>query len=200
MAQEPEKNQRVRMFVALDLPEAVRAGIGAWSETALVDPALRAVRPESLHVTLAFLGLRPPGDAKEVAAAVEECLAPAPLVELLDPVAKPSPRRAGMFALPVVSPGAEQIHARLSEMLISAGLYKRERRPYWPHVTVARVRMSARGSRRPMAVERPPTKLPEGLSEAFYGVRMTLYRSVLQPQGARYVPLAQVELPGAGRQ
>ena len=26
----------------------------------------------------------------------------------------------------------------------------------------------------------------------------TLYRSELQPQGARYIPLAQVELPGAG--
>ena len=45
-------------------------------------------------------------------------------------------------------------------------------------------------------VERPPGGLPESLSEPFLGVRLTLYRSELQPTSARYVPLAQVELPG----
>jgi 2'-5' RNA ligase len=33
------------------------------------------------------------------------------------------------------------------------------------------------------------------MSEARICRRMTLYRSELQPSGARYVPLAQVELP-----
>ena len=49
----------VRMFVALDLPETVREDIAAWGEAELADPALRPVPPESLHVTLAFLGNRP---------------------------------------------------------------------------------------------------------------------------------------------
>jgi 2'-5' RNA ligase len=84
--------------------------------------------------------------------------------------------------------------------LAAARLYEAEKRPFWPHVTVARVRAEGRGSRRPQALERPPKELPPGLSEAFHGVRLTLYRSELQPLGARYVPLAQVELPGAGRQ
>jgi 2'-5' RNA ligase len=65
---------------------------------------------------------------------------------------------------------------------------------------VARVRPEARGSRRPGVVSKPPKKLPKRLSEARICRRMTLYRSELQPTGARYVPLAQVELPGAGRQ
>jgi hypothetical protein len=34
----------------------------------------------------------------------------------------------------------------------------------------------------------------------FVGVRLTLYRSELKPQGAQYTPLAQVELPERGRQ
>lgn len=200
MAKERLKSPRARLFVALDLPEAVREGLAVWGTEALSDPALRVVAPESLHITLAFLGYRPEKDAERIAAILEDCLAPAPLVELLDPVPKPTPRKARLFALPALSPGTEQIQARLSELLVAERLHEQERRVFWPHVTVARVRPEARGSRRPMPVERPPQELPEGLSEAFYGVRLTLYRSVLQPQGARYVPLAQVELPGSGRQ
>lgn len=187
------------MFVALDLPEGVRDGIGAWGVEALADPALRVVQPESLHVTLAFLGYRPEKEAARIAAAMEEGAGPAPLVELLDPVPRPPRGQARLFALPALSPGAEQIQSALSGILVAERLYEPEKRDFWPHVTIARVRPEGRGSRRPMRVERPPKELPTGLSEAFYGVRMTLYRSELQPQGARYVPLAQVELPG-GRQ
>jgi 2'-5' RNA ligase len=50
--------------------------------------------------------------------------------------------------------------------------------------------------RPPAVVSEPPGKLPKGLSEARVCRRMTLYRSELKPTGARYVPLAQVELPG----
>ena len=188
------------MFVALDLPDRVREEIAAWGREELADPALRPVPAESLHITLAFLGWRPEQDADRVAAALEECVAPAPLVELGDPVAKPNPRRARLFALPALSPGAEQVEARLRALLESERLYEPEKRSFWPHVTVARVRSAGRGSRRPMAVERPPGALPPSLSEPFYGVRLTLYRSVLQPQGAVYSPLAQVKLPGAGQQ
>jgi 2'-5' RNA ligase len=200
MAKERLKSPRARMFVALDLPRCVREGIGAWGREALSDPALRPVAPEFLHVTLAFLGYRPQMDAKRVAAAMEECVAPAPVVQLLDPVAKPTLRKARLFALPAPSAGAEQIQEQLSELLAGEKLYTPEKRPFWPHVTAARVRPEGRGSRRAMAVGRPPGALPEALSEPFYGVRLTLYRSVLQPQGARYVPMAQVKLPGAGRQ
>ncbi len=199
MAKERLKSPRARMFVALDLPERVREGLGRWGETELTDPALRPVRPENLHITLAFLGFRPEKDAERVAAAVEECAGPAPLVELGDPVGRP-PRRPGVYALPALSPGTEAMQARLAERLVAERLYEAEKRPYWPHVTVARVRAEGRGSRRPKRVESAPKKLPPGLSEAFYGVRLTLYRSELQPSGARYVPMAQVELPGAGRQ
>ena len=91
---------------------------------------------------------------------------------------------------------AEVAIAGLEQKLVEGGFYEPEKRPYWPHVTVARVRPEARGSRRPAVVSDPPAKLPESLSEARICRRMTFYRSVLQPRGARYAPLAQVELPG----
>lgn len=200
MSKQRKKSPRARMFVALDLPDRVREGIARWGREELVDPALRPVPQESLHITVAFLGFRPQGDAERVAAALSECAEPAPLIELGDPVAKPSLRQARLFALPALSPGTEQIAARLGGMLEAERLYEPEKRPFWPHLTVARVRSASRGSRRPAPVERPPGGLSQELSQPFYGVRLTLYRSVLQPQGALYSPLAQVELPGAGRQ
>jgi 2'-5' RNA ligase len=199
MANQRLKGSRARLFVALDLPEQVREKLDAWEREELVDPALRPVRPEALHITLAFLGSRPLGDIERIVAAIEESVGPAPLIELGALAAKP-PRRPRIFALPAISPGTELMQARLSELLAAERLYEPDKRPFWSHVTVARVRPETRGSRRPARVEQWPNELPPGLSEAFHGVRLTLYRSELQPSGAQYVPLAQVELPGAWQQ
>ena len=125
---------------------------------------------------------------------------PAPLVELRDPEPRPPRGRPRLFALPALSPGTELLQAGLQERLVEGRFYEPEKRPYWPHVTVARVRPEARGSKRPARVEKPPGGMPAELKEAFLGVRLTLYRSELQPAGARYAPLAQVKLPGAGQQ
>jgi 2'-5' RNA ligase len=192
----PSKPPRVRLFVALDLPEDLRAGIVAWGEGALADPALRPVPAESLHVTLAFLGSCPEEEIDRIAEAVRGSAGPAPWIEIRDPEPRPTRGRARLFALPVVSPGAEALQAGLGSRLVEGGFYKPERRPFWPHVTVARVRPEARGSRRPTVVSEVPGPVPVELTEPRISVRMTLYRSVLQSSGARYVPLAKVELPG----
>lgn len=120
--------------------------------------------------------------------------------ELRDPVQRPERGRARLFALPVESAGTVELQAALQEKLVAARLYEPEKRPFWPHVTVARVRREERGSQRPAPVKKLPGALPKGLLRAFGGVRLTLYRSELQPQGAQYTPLAQVELPTGGRQ
>jgi 2'-5' RNA ligase len=189
------KSPRARLFVALDLPAETREGLVAWGNEALADPALRPVAPVSLHITLAFLGYRPEKEIEEIAAVVRGSAGPAPWVELRDPEPRLPRGRARLYALPAISPGAEALQAGLEQNLVEAGFYKPEKRPFWPHVTVARVRPEARGSRRPAVVSEPPGPIPEELAEPRASVRMTLYRSVLQPSGARYVPLAQVELP-----
>jgi 2'-5' RNA ligase len=196
VAKERLKSPRVRLFVALDLPDELREGIVAWGREALADPALRPVAPESLHITLAFLGHRDEKEIGEIAAVVAENAGPAPWVELLDPESRPPRGRARLFALPALSPGTEALQAGVEQGLVAGGFYKPEKRLFWPHVTVARVRPEGRGARRPTVVSEPPGKLPKGLSEARVCRRMTLYRSELKPTGARYVPLAQAELPG----
>jgi RNA 2',3'-cyclic 3'-phosphodiesterase len=200
MAMERSKSPRARLFVALELPGAVRSGIAAWGAGALADPALRAVAEESLHITLAFLGWMAEEEIAQLAGIVESSGGPAPRITLGGPVPRPERGRPRLFALTVASPEAVGLQAALRERLVAARLYEPEKRPFWPHVTVARVRREDRGSKRPMPVSKLPEALPKELLRPFGGVRLTLYRSQIQPQGAQYTPLAQVELPAGGRQ
>ncbi len=200
VTRERPKSPRARLFIALDLPDELRERIVAWGREELRDPALRVVAPESLHVTLAFLGYLPEKEIEPLAEIVHGLGAAAPLVELSESVAKPSLRQAHLFALPAWSRGTVVLQSELERELLAKRLYKPEKRRFWPHVTIARVKSEGRGSKRPAAVEKPPGALPRKLLEPALCVRVTLYRSVLQPQGSRYTPLAQVELSRDGRQ
>jgi len=192
------KSPRARLFVALDLPDRVRAAIAAWGGRELTDPALRPVREESLHVTLAFLGWTAEKQVSRLGEIVAASAGPAPRIALSGPVARPERGRPRLFALAVESPAAMALQRSLEERLVAAHLYEPERRPFWPHVTVARVRREERGSKRPAPVSKLPGALPKELLQPFGGVRLTLYRSQLKPRGAQYTPLAQVELPAGG--
>jgi 2'-5' RNA ligase len=197
------KSPRARLFVALDLPERVREGLVAWQREALGDPALRPIAPQALHVTLCFLAYQPERDIERIAAVVrgvEQRTAELRLAQ--DPV--PVPRnRPRLFAVDAEGEGAVALQAELSDRLESERFYKPEKRPFWSHVTVARVKPSKRtpserrGRRRgrPMLVEKPPKALPAELCEPFGAVRMTLYRSLLRPTGAEYVSLEALKLP-----
>jgi 2'-5' RNA ligase len=188
------------MFVALDLPEIVREDIAKWGEAELTDPALRRVPADSLHVTLAFLGNRPLSDVELIAEVIDwAAVHPVPM-ELGDPVGRPARGRPRLIALPVLGGSVEKLEDSLGRILAFEGLYRPEKRPFWPHVTVARVRSEGGGSRRPARVDIPAGPAPTKDMGWFDAVRISLYRSELQPSGARYVPLAQIQLPGAGWQ
>jgi 2'-5' RNA ligase len=73
----------------------------------------------------------------------------------------------------------------VSDALEAAGAYAAERRPFRPHVTVARLRPRARAARELAAA--PP-------AIEFHGTAVTLFSSRTSPQGARYEALARHEL------
>ncbi len=195
MAKQRLGSPRARLFVALDLPDEVREGIVAWQREALRDPALRPLAPASLHITLAFLGYQPEKAIDEIAAAaLPEGLA-APEIRLLpEPVGRPKGRNPRLFALEAESPGAVELQARVSDSLVAAGFYEPEKRPFWPHVTVARVKREKRGAKRPARVGEPPGPLPESFEHTFVSIRLRLYRSHLRRQGAEYESLAELQL------
>jgi RNA 2',3'-cyclic 3'-phosphodiesterase len=198
------KSPRARLFVALDLPEEAREALTAWQAAECGDPALRPVGPQALHLTLCFLGYHPERAIERIEEIVTDTRPrPVPLRFEAEPV--PLPRaRPRLFAIAAESPASIALQAELSDGLEVERFYKPEKREYWPHVTVARVRParlkgSSGGGRRgrPELVDRPPGRLPDGLLEPFGGVRLALYRSILKPQGAEYVRLAGLDLPPA---
>jgi RNA 2',3'-cyclic 3'-phosphodiesterase len=189
---------RIRTFVALDLPEAVRAGIDSWAAAELGDEALRPVAAENLHLTLCFLGHIPAADV-ERAARIVVAVRPRPVPVKLraKPVAKPM-GRPRLFALDADSPAAVALQEELARELAAAGVYEPDQRPFWPHLTVARVRTERGRRRRPRSVRTRPGELPPTLVHTFDSVRIALYRSNLRPGGAQYVPLANLDLPPTG--
>jgi len=76
---------------------------------------------------------------------------------------------------------------RLLAALVDGGWHEPEPRPYLPHVTVARVRRGD-GWRPPAAPPEAPVDL------VFDGCGLTLYRSHLDPGGARYEALTRAPL------
>ena len=195
VAKQRLKSPRARLFVALDLPDEVRDRLVAWQRAEIAPiPVLRALRPEALHVTLAFLGYHPEKRIRRLEEVLDALGGSAPTLRFLaDPVAVPK-GRPRLFAAAAESEAAVDLQARLEETLVAERLYEPEKRDFWPHVTVARVRPAGRGSKKPARVDVRPRALPEELLEPFESVRLTAYRSILRPQGAEYVPLASTDL------
>jgi 2'-5' RNA ligase len=210
VAKERLKSPRARLFVALDLPEEVRDGLAKWQRDALAGiEELRPVPPEALHMTLVFLGWHPEKLISDIAAAALDGLeSDAPEVRLRpDPVpVGRSKARPNLFAVEAESPGAVGLQAEVEERLVRAGFHEPEKRDFWPHLTVARVRKERlsggdgkkRRRGRQMRVETPPGPLPDPLLAPFFAVRVRLYRSLLRPSGAEYVSMAHEELPVVG--
>jgi 2'-5' RNA ligase len=175
------------MFVALDLPAGARAELAAWRD-ALVEGRrdLRPVRAEALHVTLVFLGWQDEAAAEAIARATFDARRDAPAPLLTPGAVRPlPPRDPRLFALDLEDEGgrAGALQAAVSDALEAGRWYRPEKRPFWPHITLARVK---RGERRVPAL---PDDLPPG--DSFAGEQLTLYRSTLRPQGAIYEPLAR---------
>jgi RNA 2',3'-cyclic 3'-phosphodiesterase len=198
VAKERLKSPRARLFVALDLPQDVRTGVVEWQQTALADPALRIVRPEALHITLVFLGYQAEKDIKAIAKAAFATDAEAPPVELqADPLGIPPGKRPRLIALGANSDETVALQAGMEERLVAGGFYEPEKRAFWPHLTVARVKPEAPKSRKPALIRTEPHPLPEHMFRFFRPTRLVLFKSHLRRSGAEYEPMAELELPTA---
>ena len=175
------------MFVALDLPAETRAALASWRDALVADrDDLRPVAPEALHVTLVFLGWQDESAAEAISRTTFDAAPPGGAVLRAGAVKPLPPRDARLFALDLedASGAATELQAAASGALEAGGWYTPEKRPFWPHVTLARVK---RGRRRvpPLPGDVPPP------AEPFEARELTLYRSTLRPQGALYEPLAR---------
>ncbi len=185
-------DERVRLFVALELPGGVVSALVRWRDDIVTgETGLRAVPPSSLHVTLCFLGSQPATAVPDIIAAcgVVGSL-PAAALTVERPVWLP-PRRPRVLAVELGDAAGRlgDVQAALSDALHAGGWYTPEKRPYLAHVTVARVPGRMRVRPRELTA-------PESDPGGFTGSCVTLFRSHLSSAGARYEPLASVQLGG----
>lgn len=176
----------LRLFVALDLPEDARRALADWQELVFAD--LRDLRiNRSLHLTLCFLGSTPANAVPEIEAALAAQPFSPLLLETGAPIFLPERGRKRVVALPLVTapqaptglPRLLDLQVRVSAALAQAGWYTPERRPYLPHVTVARYRRPGQ------AFSLQNVNLPELCLS-----RLVLYTSDLDRGGAVHTPLS----------
>lgn len=182
-----------RAFLAVDVGRHPR--IEALAEALRTSGGqLKLVDLDHLHATLKFLGDTPEARVPEVVAIAETAAAGvAPLtLALRGTGAFPGGRRIDVVWIGLL--GAEPlgaIAAALDRGLAPLGV-RRDRRPWEPHVTVARVK----GARN---LDRVRSAVDAFADEAFGETRVDrirLKRSILTPAGPEYTTVAEIPLRG----
>jgi 2'-5' RNA ligase len=176
-----EGDERIRLFLGLRLPDDVLDDIAAWQQRELAGG--RVVPRDHLHVTLAFLGRRPAAELPAIVAGLRAAAAAAGPLRFTAERYRET-RSVGMLVLRDETGAGTLMAADLHARLEALGVYRREARPWLPHVTVLRFRRRA------------------GLRPADANIRTIVpsdaaaYLSRLAPSGARYEVLESVALGG----
>jgi 2'-5' RNA ligase len=180
----------LRLFVALELPEAVRVALRRWAAPVCerAGAGLRPVAVESLHVTLRFLG-GVAGDRVEEIGRACEVVRGSAVGALEVSRALWLPRRRPRVLTVELEDGQgdlRTVQEDLSGALSATGAGQPDaRRTFLPHVTVARVGRGA--DLRGVCVPAPPTL-------RFEAEYVVLFRSHLGAGPARYEALHRVPL------
>jgi len=183
----------LRAFFAVDLSTEARAhaSVSVDCLKAVARHGVRWLSPESLHLTLKFLGeIREEDVPRLIQRAQAKLSSERPFeVALAGFGAYPNAREARML-WQGLGKGAGAL-AKLARKLDSAARAigaPREHRPFEAHLTLGRLRD-------PLRIELERAAAPE--SVAWTVSEVVLYESRLSQTGARYVPLARLPL-GAG--
>lgn len=199
MGKKVEGDERLRLFVALDLPVEVRDRIeAAVRKNAGLQPRARWVKKDNLHLTLKFIGEYPAAKMEELAGALERATkGQRSFVASLGGCGGfPSVGRSRVVwvGMEKGEKEAASLAARLDDDLAKLGV-KRETRPFRGHLTLARLREPVDCTAWLASMEEDLAGLEQ---MAFRVEEVTLYRSILSPKGPTYVPLMRFGLRGDG--
>src|ERR1700730_11547088 len=122
---------KARLFVAVDPPATVREQLSSWALCSAVSltghlgrgpaPTLRVLEPQTLHLTLCFLGGRPVGEIDAIGAALSACGGKVGELSVGAPLWL-GPRRPHALAVEINDSGAglSRLHRAVSEAIARA--------------------------------------------------------------------------------
>ena len=183
----------IRSFIAIDIDPHVTESIShAIAELRPIIPAVRWVPATNFHLTIKFLGDIEEARINSVAAVLEEQLRPFPgfSINAKGLGVFPDLRRPRILWVGLAGTQLLTLVARVESALQALG-FVAEKRPFTPHLTIARWRQ----------FDRPSQALSEALAhwrDCEFGEttidKVVLYQSVLRPAGATYQTLKVVSL------
>jgi len=184
----------VRLFVALDLPEAVRRALAEL--IANLKPKSRGARwvqPENLHITLKFIG----HVGNEKLSPIQSELSSIPAAQPIELHFRgmgffPNERRPRAFWCGVAgSPNLAELAADINRALAPLGI-EAETRPFTPHLTLARFK-SDEGVREMVHAAKDMKSTDFGAATE---TNFHLYESLLKSTGAQYNRVASFPFVG----
>ena len=194
----------MRLFIALDIDDSIRERIALFQDGVRgFAPDAGWVRPESLHVTLKFIGEKPAESVEHVQSALS-AISGTPLSLRFRGVGFfPTAKSARVFWLGIeAGPGLAALADRVDGVMETMGV-PREAHAYTPHLTLARS-PRASGSPRSKKGDRPNTtfarlqeklaKMPTPEFGTMTAREFFLYQSKLQRGGALYTKVARFGL------
>jgi RNA 2',3'-cyclic 3'-phosphodiesterase len=189
-----------RLFVAVDPPPQACEQLAAWARGASAGlglragrggrPPLRLLAPETLHLTLCFLGSRPVAEIEAISGALSSCAAAVGELRGGGPVWLP-PRRPRALAVEIHDDSGEltALQADVGRAIAAVSGWEPERRRFRAHITLARI-----GARAVTRSSPDESSLPATPPLRFTPAALILYRSWLSRAGASYEPLVTCDL------
>jgi 2'-5' RNA ligase len=194
----------MRLFIALDITDAIRARITRFIEGVTgFAPDARWAKPESLHVTLKFIGEQPDEALDNIKQAISLIRAATPEINFRGYGFFPTPKSARVFWIGMESgPQLAALAATIDDKLSALGIPK-ETRAFSPHLTLARG-PGGSGSPRRNKTDRP-NRIFQHMQEKLSALPVPefgtmsphdffLYQSQLSPKGSKYTKLAKFDL------
>ena len=196
----------MRLFVALDIDDAIRERITRFVEGVRnFAPDTRWVKPESLHVTLKFIGEQPEAALDRIKQALAEVQVPAPEIHFGGYGFFPTVNAARVFWVGMESdPQLMSLAVAIDDKMPDLGIAK-ENREFSPHLTLARGpggrrsgsphrRRGDRTNRTFQILQQKLAALPAPEFGTMSPREFFLYQSQLSPKGSIYTKLAKFAL------
>jgi len=185
-------SERIRTFVAIELPPHVQRGLAQLQERLRrTRPPVRWVAPDKVHLTLNFLGEIP---AEQVTGVGEATLRVAAQTVPFELEAAgvgifPNPRRPRVVWVGLAGDleALQALQADLTKALAALGLPP-EDRPFSPHLTLGRVRPQARPEEA-RALGQEVSQMATPSLGRWRAEQVLVIRSDLRPEGPIYTPL-----------